>query len=219
MNGQVNAEISCQDLNHYEMVAKILANELRTMELTSEPLDVAETIETLSEEMGQMPQIITDCRLAVEAFNELDVTLDRMYSLADRAAESSEIEEGLRLMLHEEFSGYTHIVARLAGADDFVGPSLSLLTRGDAKVALQILSCLGRARHDFSKRLQDQRLRINFTMDEALEMLTRILTEVENISYSTRDGLTELVAHLQTLSGEFQRANQSETPQTRLWLN
>ncbi|MDR1487694.1 MAG: hypothetical protein LBT62_06885, partial [Deltaproteobacteria bacterium] len=130
--------VSCPDLNHYETVARIMASELATMELTAEPLDVAETIETLSDEMGQMPQIITDCRLAVEAFNELDLTLDRMYSLADRAVESGEDELGLRDCLDTEFSGYSHIVARLAGADEFDGPSLSLLTKSDARVARQI---------------------------------------------------------------------------------
>jgi hypothetical protein len=198
---------SCPDLNHYELVAKIMANELATLELASEPLDVAETIETLGEEMNQMPQIISDCRMAVEVFSELDVTLDRMYSLADRASESNENDEALRMGLDEEFSGYSHIVARMAGADDFDGPSLSLLTKGDASVARQILGCLSKARHEFSKRIFDQRRRIDSAMTEAVEMLTRILSEVENITYQTRDGLTELVAHLQTLSGEYEEFN------------
>jgi hypothetical protein len=194
----------CPDLNHYELMARIMANELSTLELASEPLDVAETIETLGEEMNQMPQIITDCRLAVEVFNELDVTLDRMYSLADRASESKEEEGALRAALDDEFAGYSHIVARMAGADDFDGPSLSLLTKGEANVARQILGCLSKARHDFSKRIFDQRRRIDSAMNEAIEMLGRILSEVENITYQTRDGLTELVAHVQTLSGEYE---------------
>ncbi|MDR0622071.1 MAG: hypothetical protein LBJ61_09375 [Deltaproteobacteria bacterium] len=197
----------CPDLNHYEIVARIMANELSTLELASEPLDVAETIETLSEEMNQMPQIISDCRMAVEVFNELDVTLDRMYSLADRASESNEADEALRVGLDEEFSGYSHIVARMAGADDFDGPSLSLRTRGDALVARKILGCLSQARHDFSKRVFDQRRRIDGTMTEAIELLSRLLREVENITYQTRDGLTELVAHLQSLSGEYEEYN------------
>jgi hypothetical protein len=142
-----------------------------------------------------------------------------MYSLADRAAESKQDDQILRQILDDEFTGYAHIVARLAGADSFDGPSLSLLTKTDAKVALQILSCLGQARHTFSKRLQDQRRRINSTMDEAMDMLSRILTEVENISYSTRDGLTELVAHLRTLSGEFEKSTQPSQKSGPLWLN
>ncbi|MDR3134730.1 MAG: hypothetical protein LBU69_01395 [Deltaproteobacteria bacterium] len=207
MNEQAIGGNICPDLNHYEIVARIMANELGTLELASEPLDVAETIETLGEEMNQMPQIITDCRLAVEAFNELDSALDRMYSLADRAAESSEEDQALREGLNDEFVGYSHLVARMAGADDFDGPSLSLSTKGDAKVALQILGCLSKARHDFSKRVFDQRRRIDSTMTEAIEMLTKLLREVENISYATRDGLTELVAHLQTLGGEYEDYN------------
>jgi hypothetical protein len=195
-----------------------MANELATLELTSEPLDVAETIETLSEEMGQMPQIITDCRLAVEVFNELDTTLDRMYSLADRAVESKDEDDALRMGLDEEFAGYSHIVARMAGADYFDGPSLSLLTKSEATVARQILGCLSRARHDFSKRIFDQRRRINNTMSEAIEMLSKILSEVENISYHTRDGLTELLAHLQTLSGEFDEVN-GYTTQKPVYIN
>jgi hypothetical protein len=198
---------NCPDLNHYELVAKIMANELATLELASEPLDVAETIETLGEEMNQMPQIISDCRMAVEVFSELDLTLDRMYSLADRACESREEDQALRMGLDDEFAGYSHIVARMAGADDFDGPSLSLLTKGEAKVARQILACLSKARHDFSKRIFDQRRRIDGTMTEAIELLTRLLTEVENITYRTRDGLTELVAHLQSLAGEYEEFN------------
>ncbi|MDR1676759.1 MAG: hypothetical protein LBS44_00020 [Deltaproteobacteria bacterium] len=207
MNEQAIGGNTCPDLNHYEIVARIMASELSTLELASEPLDVAETIETLGEEMGQMPQIITDCRMAVEVFNELDTTLDRMYSLADRAVESREEDEALRFGLDDEFSGYAHLVARMAGADDFDGPSLSLVTKVEARVARQILGCLSKARHDFSKRIFDQRRRIDSTMTEAIEMLTRILSEVENISYSTRDGLTELVTHLQSLSGEFYQGN------------
>jgi hypothetical protein len=193
----------CPDLSHFELVARIMANELSTMELGAEPLDVAETIETLGEEMGGMPEIIDDCRQAMEAFNELDGTLDRMYALADRAVECSEEDLGLRSGLDEEFSGYAHVVARLAGADDFDGPSLSLATRAEARVARQILGCLGAARQRFGQRLRDQRRRINGAMDEALEMLTRILSDVDEISHATREGLTSLVAHLHALGGEF----------------
>ncbi|MDR1110394.1 MAG: hypothetical protein LBP92_06805 [Deltaproteobacteria bacterium] len=219
MDEQAVGGVSCLDLSHYEMVARIMANELATLELASEPLDVAETIETLGEEMGQMPQIILDCRLAVETFNELDTALDRMFSLADRAVESAEEDEALRLGLDEEFSGYSHIVARMAGADDFDGPSLSLATRIEARVARQILGCLARARHDFSMRIQDQRRRINSTMDEAVELLARILSEVDNISYPTRDGLTELVAHLRTLGGEFEENSRPKARPRPMYLN
>ncbi|MDR2442302.1 MAG: hypothetical protein LBE31_02125 [Deltaproteobacteria bacterium] len=198
-----NPAQNCPDLNHYELVARIMASELATLELASEPLDVAETIETLSDEMRNMPKIIYDCRLAVEAFDELDGTLDRMYSLADRAVECPEDSQALRNGLDEEFTGYAHIVARLAGADEFDGPSLTLRTKSGAMVARQILGCLGSARHNFSMRLREQRRRINSTMDEALEMLNRILTEVEEISHDTREGLSSLVAHLQALGQEF----------------
>jgi hypothetical protein len=165
-----------------------------------------------------MPGIITDCRMAVEVFNELDITLDRMYSLADRASESAQEDQALRMGLDEEFSGYSHIVARMAGADDYDGPSLSLLTKGEAKVARQILGCLGQARHDFSKRVFDQRRRIDNTMNEAISLISRILSDVENISYQTRDGLTELLAHLRTLNTEYGDYNQLNV-QKPIYLN
>jgi hypothetical protein len=209
-------QTACPDLNHFELVAKIMADELASLELDAEPLDVAETIETLSEEMGGMPQIITDCRLAMEAFSELDGVLDRMFSLADRAAECPEDQESLFERLDDEFSGYAHIVARLAGADDFDGPSLSVGSREEAQVARRILGCLGTARHSFSRRLEAQRRRINGAMGESLEMISRILTEVEDISYATRESLTELLAHLKTLGREFDEGL-NKTP--KLWLN
>ncbi|MDR2455028.1 MAG: hypothetical protein LBE49_00315 [Deltaproteobacteria bacterium] len=219
MDESFNVVSDCPDLSHYEMVAKIMADELSTMELASEPLDVAETIETLGEEMGNMPGIISDCRLAVEAFNELDVTLDRMYALADRAVDSDEADQALRNGLDEEFAGHSHIVARLAGADEFDGPSLSLLTKGEARVARQILGCLAAARHDFSKRLREQRRRINSAMDEALEMLAAILADVEEISHATREGLTALVAHLRALGGEFDQHAERAPSASPRWLN
>lgn len=219
MQERFNDLQDCPDLSHYEMVAKIMADELSTLELASEPLDVAETIETLGEEMGNMPRIISDCRLAVEAFNELDGTLDRMYALADRAVDSKEEDQALRSGLDEEFAGHAHIVARLAGADEFDGPSLSLLTRGEARVARQILGCLAAARHDFSKRLRDQRRRINSAMDEALEMLAGILADVEEISHDTREGLTALVAHLRALGGEFDESLEVAASTSARWLN
>jgi len=211
-----NSSGACPDLNHYELVARILANELSSFSLTSEPLDVAETIETLSDEMETMPQIISDCRLAVEAFSELDRTLDRMYSLADRAVESGDSQPALLSGLDEEFRGYSHIIARLAGANDFDGPSLSLASKNEAIVSRQILACLGVARQTFLKRLNEQRRRINDAMDEALEMLGRILSEVEEISHETREGLTELVDRLNTMSREIGLGANSEKP---LWLN
>jgi hypothetical protein len=220
MEERFNPVQDCPDLSHYEMVAKIMANELSTMELAAEPLDVAETIETLGEEMGNMPQIISDCRLAVEAFSELDGALDRMYALADRAVDSREDDFALREALDEEFSGYAHIVARLAGADEFDGPSLSLNTAGEARVARQILGCLAAARHDFSQKLRDQRRRINSAMDEALEMLAGILADVEGISHATREGLTALVGHLRALGGEFdESAGRNRAAKTPQWLN
>ncbi|MDR3203331.1 MAG: hypothetical protein LBV23_01105 [Deltaproteobacteria bacterium] len=213
-----DCEVSYQDLSHYEMVAKIMASELSTLELTAEPVDVAETIETIGEEMANMPQIITDCRLAVEAFDELDGALDRMYSLADRAVECDEKDEGLRIGLDDEFSGYAHIVARLAGADEFDGPSLSLITKSEAKIAREILGCLGAARHDFSRRLLEQRRRINGAMDEALEMLGKILTEADELSNATRQGLSELVTHLRSLGRDFNLTHGGFQPHTK-WLN
>jgi methyl-accepting chemotaxis protein len=217
MRERFNAARDCPDLSHYEMVAKIMADELSTMELAAEPLDVAETIETLGEEMGNMPGIISDCRQAVEAFDELDSTLDRMYALADRAVDLEEGDLSAREGLDEEFTGYAHIVARLAGADEFDGPSLSLLTRAEAVVARRILGCLAAARHDFSQRLREQRRRINSAMDEALEMLAAILADVDEISHNTREGLTALVAHLRALGGELGDPGAPGAPPR--WLN
>ncbi|MDR1656952.1 MAG: hypothetical protein LBT47_05280 [Deltaproteobacteria bacterium] len=218
MEEQFNPVQICPDLNHFELVARIISSELSMLPLSSEPLDVAETIETLTEEMGNMSIIISDCRMAVEAFNELDGTIDRMYSLADRAAECHQSDQALLGKLNDEFSGYAQIVARLAGADEFDGPSLSLNSKVEAQVARQVLGCLGSARHDFSRRLGNQRRRINSTMDEALEMLTKILTEVEEISHEIREGLSALVAHLQTLGSEFSDSFESSTMSTK-WLN
>jgi hypothetical protein len=203
------------DLYHFELVAKILADELSQIRLSEEPLDVAETIETLSEEMEAMPAVIFDCREAAETFGELDGTLDRMYSLADRAVEAGPREPGILSGLNEEFAGYAQIVARLAGSDDFEGPSLSLATVSEAKVARQVLGYLAAARTDFCRRLDEQRRRIGLAMEEAMELLTYILTEVEDLSYDTKMGLGELVERLTEL-GTFMTPWEKKSPR---WLN
>jgi hypothetical protein len=169
------------------------------MKLASEPLDVAETIETLTEEMETMPEVISDCREATEVFGELEQTLDRMYSLADRAVEAGAREPGLLETLDQEFSGHAQIVARLAGTAEFDEPSLTLQTVPHARVARQILGYLAAARFKFSQRLNEQRRRINLAMDEALALLSHILTEVEDISFETKTGLGELVDRLNEL--------------------
>ncbi|MDL2260496.1 hypothetical protein LJB99_06465, partial [Deltaproteobacteria bacterium OttesenSCG-928-K17] len=160
-------ESPCRDLTKYESIAKILAQELPGLSLGAEPLDVIDSLEHLSDEMVFMPQIIQDCRLATEAFSELDQTIDRMYSLADRAAELDESKSGERSILDEEFRGYSHIVARLAGADNYDGPSLSLQSRPEAMAARTILAYLGDARKNFTQKLDAQRRQINSAMDEA----------------------------------------------------
>ncbi|MDR2140733.1 MAG: hypothetical protein LBR11_02915 [Deltaproteobacteria bacterium] len=203
------------DLYHFELVAKILADELAQIPLSSEPLDVAETIEILSEEMGNMPEVINDCREASETFGELDQTLDRMYSLADRAVEAGNREPGLLESLDEEFSGHAQIVARLASDNDFDGPSLSLRTIPQAKVARQVLGYLAAARHNFCRRLEEQRRRIGVAMEEAMDLLNYILTEVEDISYGTKTGLGELVERLKELGSSLEPREKKVSR----WLN
>jgi hypothetical protein len=185
------------------------------MKLNAEPLDVAETIETLTEEMETMPVVISDCREATEAFGELEQTLDRMYSLADRAAEVGESQPQLLQLLDDEFSGHAQIVARLAGTANFDGPSLSLLTVPQAKVARQILSYLSAARYKFSQRLNEQRRRINSAMDEAMALLNFILTQVDDLSHDTKMGLGELVERLNELG----MVLEPQEPKKPKWLN
>jgi hypothetical protein len=187
------------DLNHYETVARILAMELSSFELVSDPLDVAETIEELTEEMEDMPYVISDCRQAAQAFLELEGALDRMYSLADRAAEAGAQDPELLALMDEEFAGYAEIVARLAGAEDFEGPVLSLATPEEAKVTRIILGCLSGARHSFALRLEEQRRHINSAMSDALGLLARLLEDGEEISHSTKSGLSALLAKLRAM--------------------
>ncbi|MDR0549573.1 MAG: hypothetical protein LBI10_09245 [Deltaproteobacteria bacterium] len=204
------------DLYHFELVAKILANELAQIQLAAEPLDVAETLETLSEEMEVMPEVIGDCRAAAETFGQLDTTLDRMYSLADRAVEVGTRDPKILGLLNEEFFGYAQIVARIAGSSDFEGPSLSLLTVAEAKVARRVLGYLAAARHEFNRRLDEQRRRISLAMEEAMDLISYILTEVEEISYSTKTGLAEILERLTELGATM--AKPVETTPYK-WLN
>jgi hypothetical protein len=187
------------DLNHYEEVARIMAMELSSFELLADPLDVAETLEELTEEMEDMPEVISTCRLAAETFLELEGALDRMYSLADRAIEAGAENPELLNTLDKQFAGYAEIVARLAGADDFEGPILSLSTVEDARVTRIILGCLSESRHSFAVRLEEQRRNINLAMDDAMKLLQRILEEGNEISHDTRAGLTALLTKLKSL--------------------
>ncbi|MDR1578673.1 MAG: hypothetical protein LBT86_10700 [Deltaproteobacteria bacterium] len=209
----VHAEFT--DLYHFELVAKILADELSQIKLAADPLDVAETIETLTEEMENMPEVISDCRQASETFGELDQTLDRMYSLADRAVEIGVRDPGLLTVLNEEFSGYAQIVARLADSSNFEGPSLSLLSVPMAKVARQVLGYLSAARRNFCRRLAEQRRRINLAMEEAMELLRYILTEVEEISHETKLGLGDLLERVTELGASLE----TQKPKNTRWLN
>ena len=203
---------ACPDLNNYEKIALILAQELPSLSLMSEPMEVIDSLENISEEMARMPEVIQDCRLATEAFGELDQTIDRMYSLADRAAELPESANGTRLSLDEEFRGYAHIVARLAGADDYDGPVLSLVTKAEALAARKILSYLNEARGGFTRKLDDQRRQINQAMDEALGFLVRIVSETEELSAYNRDRLRDILGRLSILKSDLQTGYESRMP-------
>lgn len=206
----------CPDLSKYEKMAKILAQELPSLSLMSEPLDVIDSLENLSDEMAHMPEVIEDCRLATEAFDELDQVIGRMYALADRAVELPENRPQERLRLDEEFKGYSHIVARLAGADNFDGPSLTLATRAEAAAARKILAYLNDARGNFTRKLADQRRQINEAMDEALRLLVKIVSETEELSHYNRERLGDLLDRL-AIFGELERPREPVTP--RLWLH
>ncbi len=206
---------SYHDLSHYEKVARILAQELPGLALVSEPLDVIDSLENLSDEMSQMPEIIQDCRLATEAFDQLDDVIGRMYALADRAVELPDDKDRERAILDEEFKGYSHIVARLAGADDFDGPSLSLASRPEASAARKILAYLNEARSGFTRKLADQRRQINSAMDEALALLVKITSENEDLSHYNRERLSELLDRLAVSAKDFQL----ETPRIQGWLH
>ncbi len=199
----VNVETSYQDLARYELIAQILAKELPHLPLLSEPLDIIDSIESISGDMVHMPEIIQDCREAAEAFDQLDQTIDHMYALADRAVELGEGQDAKRMILDEEFKGYAHIVARLAGADDWNGPRLSLATLPEATSARQILGYLSFARQNFTKRLADQRRQINQAMNEALEVLSKIATESAELSHVNKTHLQELIDRLSAISENF----------------
>ncbi|MDR2946552.1 MAG: hypothetical protein LBV79_07405 [Candidatus Adiutrix sp.] len=209
-------ESACPDLNKYEQVAKILAQELPGLALGSEPLDVIDSLENLSDEMARMPEIIQDCRQATEAFDELDQVIGRMYALADRAAELPDDRDQDRFILNEEFKGYSHIVARLAGAEDFDGPSLSLSSRPEAMAARKILAYLNDARRGFTRKLADQRRQINNAMDEALALLIKITSETEDLSHYNRDRLQDILDRLAVLA-DFSGLGQNERPSG--WLH
>ncbi len=206
----------CPDLSKYEKMAKILAQELPGLSLMSEPLDVIDSLENLSDEMAHMPEVIEDCRLATEAFDELDQVIGRMYALADRAVELPEDHIQERLRLDEEFKGYSHIVARLAGADNFDGPSLTLASRAEAMSARRILAYLNDARGNFTRKLADQRRQINEAMDEALRLLVKIVSETEELSHYNRERLGGLLDRL-AFFGELERPREPVTP--HLWLH
>jgi len=189
---------ACPELNNYEQIARLLAQELPNLPLGSEPLDVVDSLENLSEDMAIMPEIIKDCRLATEVFDELDQVIGHMYALADRAAELPENRKAERVVLDGEFKGYAHIVARLAGEDDFEGPSLSLVTKSEALAARRILGYLGEARTGFTRRLADQRRHINQAMDEAVALLVRLVSETKDLSHQGRDRLREILDRLAT---------------------
>ena len=188
------------DLSNYEKIASFLAQELPDLALNTEPLDVADSLESLSEEMALMPEIIRDCRLATEAFDELDQVIGRLYALADRAVELPENRPQERRLLDEEFKGYAHIVARLAGAEDFDGPSLRLVSRPEAKAARRILSYLNDARTGFTRQLANQRRQINNTMDEAVAILVRLVKETESLSCEGRGRLEDILDRLAGLN-------------------
>ena len=212
-----SCDSACPDLSKYEKIARILAQELPSLSLMSEPLDVIDSLENLSDEMAVMPEIIQDCRLATEAFDELDQTIGRMYSLADRAVELPEDSRQERFKLDEEFRGYSHIVARLAGADDFDGPALSLASRPEALAARKILSYLNEARCGFTRKLSEQRRQINNAMDEALALLMKILTETEELSHANRGRLQNIVDRL-TILGNLSPIEEQK-PRSKTWLH
>jgi hypothetical protein len=207
---------SCPDLSNYEKIARILAQELPNLTLNSEPPDVVDSLENLSEEMALMPEIIKDCRLATEAFDELDQVIGHMYALADRAAELPDDRNRERCLLDEEFKGYAHIVARLAEADDFDGPSLSLATRPEAQAARRILSYLSDARTGFTRQLANQRRQINSAMDEAVALLVRLVSAGDDLSHQGRDHLRDI---LDRLAGFGDFAALKESPAPGPWLH
>ena len=184
------------DLGRFEKIARILSQELPGLSLGSEPLDVIESLENLSEEMGQMPEVIQDCRLATEAFSELNQVIGHMYALADRAVELPEDSREERRLLDEDFKSYSHIVARLSGADNYEGPSLSLASRPEALAARTILSYLNEAKGNFTLKLSAQRRQINLAMNEALALLVKIVYEAEELSHNNRRRLQDILDKL-----------------------
>ena len=191
---------ACPELSNYEQIARLLAQELPNLPLGSEPLDVIDSLGNLSDDMAMMPEIIKDCRQATEAFDELDQFIGRMYALADRAAELPDSRKAERNILDGEFKSHAHIVARLAGDEDFGGPALSLATGSEALAARRILGYLGEARTGFTRRLANQRRQINQAMDEAVALLVRLVSDTDDLSHQGRDRLRDILDRLAALA-------------------
>jgi hypothetical protein len=139
------------------------------------PLEVSQTLAEAREQMGSLPEVVSNLNQATERFQSVSAALTGMMDLADRASDEA-LGDGERRRLEDEFVNLSKVVAADAGRHFYQGPGLSLLSRGAALSAAKILRYLAPVIKNLEEDLTEQKRLITEVIAETISFLN-IITE------------------------------------------
>jgi len=137
------------------------------------PLEVSQALATARAQVGSLPEVINNFNLATERFRSLAAALTGMMDLAEEAA-SEAVGDDKRRRLNDEFIDLSKVVAADAGRQFYQGPSLSLLSRGEALSAAKIVRYLAPVIETLRRDLAEQKGLIKDVIAETINFLDTV---------------------------------------------
>jgi len=160
------------EINELTALTNILAAGLAAVpaEPLTLPLEVSQALGEARTQLNSLPEVINNFNLATERFQGVVEALTGMMDLADQAAAETTTDAGRRL-LNDEFINLAKIVAADAGRRFYQGPSLSLLSRGEALSAAKIVHYLAPVIETLEQDLSEQKSLIQEVILETINFI------------------------------------------------
>lgn len=190
------------DFERLGLVSSLLGQHIPVTRTEEElPPEVARALIMARVQMQGIPSALRDLEAAKLNFSVLEKSLDRLVALTDEAAELGEEDQPGRDRLEVELVSLAHVVAKLAGRQNYDGPQISVKTKAHAQGSRKILRHLTPFKEDMALNLIDQENLIVEAIEQTigfLEMITESYPEAASLT-----SIPDLLLRVSGVLGEF----------------
>ena len=211
MEGRLIMMNSKLDLEKLNDVSCILSTGIPVPAADDIPDEVVETLKLARIQMETIPAALEDIEAAKREFKVLDKTIDRLEELAREASELPEEDRTGRASREAEFIKLGHVLAQIAGRQNYQGPELSIATRAKAQSSHRIIKHLLPVKESLAAQMAEQEAMVVEAVQQTidfLEIIEKAYPQKKSLS-AISDLLTRVSAIRQGLWPPFSGTSQT----------